>query len=363
MKNETYYKLMAMRDIKYKQAADEHLGMKWYIFTIYVRIFLGIILDISDSIAIISDDIFSSIYTVFVFIWCIVRLYARHLLTYFMRKGIMLYFISMYALPILFLIPITLINFYTNELDVTKELVENIVGLIIFFIPEIIYYKKRFHLFEIDSAKKYKRKRTWHKDYAKEENIASEQVTLDDVLSVEPPYLDYNALAFADEDEIKQTQKQCAEDMYEFIKNKTVSEKNSNIKFKFYKTPLLIIVALITVTVTGIMCYNRGFKDNQPFANDGTPIVYITSNGSKYHKKTCDYINNLAISISTQQALERGYSACSVCNPSRINSKSIVLRTVERELTPNTEQSTPNDWKDSARKILERRKQTNEFSK
>lgn len=62
--------------------------------------------------------------------------------------------------------------------------------------------------------------------------------------------------------------------------------------------------------------YNNGFEDNQPIAKDKTPIVYITPSGSKYHRKTCDYVNtNNIIEISTKQAKAKDYTACSHCIP------------------------------------------------
>lgn len=48
-----------------------------------------------------------------------------------------------------------------------------------------------------------------------------EQVTLAGIPTVtEPPYLDINGLAFADDDEIRNAQKQYAEDLYKYFKAK-----------------------------------------------------------------------------------------------------------------------------------------------
>lgn len=48
-----------------------------------------------------------------------------------------------------------------------------------------------------------------------------EQMTLDDIpTTTEPPYLDINGLAFADDDEIRNAQKQYAEDLYKYFKAK-----------------------------------------------------------------------------------------------------------------------------------------------
>lgn len=43
--------------------------------------------------------------------------------------------------------------------------------------------------------------------------------------------------------------------------------------------------------------------------------VYITKTGSKYHRATCGYLRKSAIPISKKDAIGRGYTACSKCNP------------------------------------------------
>lgn len=56
---------------------------------------------------------------------------------------------------------------------------------------------------------------------ATENLFMQEQVTLADITSVtEPPYLDINGLAFADDDEIRNAQKQYAEELYKYFKAK-----------------------------------------------------------------------------------------------------------------------------------------------
>lgn len=43
--------------------------------------------------------------------------------------------------------------------------------------------------------------------------------------------------------------------------------------------------------------------------------VYITKTGSKYHEDGCKYLVKSKIQISLTDAIDRGYGACSVCNP------------------------------------------------
>ena len=45
------------------------------------------------------------------------------------------------------------------------------------------------------------------------------------------------------------------------------------------------------------------------------PIVYITKTEAKYHTATCCYLRKSKIPISLSDAIQRGYTPCSRCNP------------------------------------------------
>ncbi|MCX6168690.1 MAG: hypothetical protein NTX65_05100 [Ignavibacteriales bacterium] len=50
--------------------------------------------------------------------------------------------------------------------------------------------------------------------------------------------------------------------------------------------------------------------------------VYITKTGAKYHSSGCQYLRRSSIPIELKDALDRGYSACSRCNPpTQVNKK------------------------------------------
>lgn len=84
------------------------------------------------------------------------------------------------------------------------------------------------------------------------------------------------------------------------------------------KKLIIFIVSTVTLIVgVSVFCYNKGFLDNQPIANDNTAVVYITPSGAKFHKKNCKYIKSNEISISTKQAKERGYTPCLKCRPEK----------------------------------------------
>jgi hypothetical protein len=44
-------------------------------------------------------------------------------------------------------------------------------------------------------------------------------------------------------------------------------------------------------------------------------VVHITRTGAKYHRAGCKYLSKSDIPISREDAIARGYTACSVCNP------------------------------------------------
>jgi methylphosphotriester-DNA--protein-cysteine methyltransferase len=47
--------------------------------------------------------------------------------------------------------------------------------------------------------------------------------------------------------------------------------------------------------------------------------VYITKTGKKYHRASCQYLRKSQIEISMKEAVDRGYTPCSVCTPGRPN--------------------------------------------
>lgn len=46
-------------------------------------------------------------------------------------------------------------------------------------------------------------------------------------------------------------------------------------------------------------------------------VVYITKSGKKYHRAGCRYLKSSQIKISKEEAIKKGYTPCSVCNPSK----------------------------------------------
>lgn len=48
--------------------------------------------------------------------------------------------------------------------------------------------------------------------------------------------------------------------------------------------------------------------------NKKTEIVYVTNTGTKYHRDGCSYLKSKK-AITKTEAIKKGYSACSRCNP------------------------------------------------
>lgn len=71
---------------------------------------------------------------------------------------------------------------------------------------------------------------------------------------------------------------------------------------KIIITVALCIVAIIVLTPI-VDVY---FKHEEP-------RVYITQTGSKYHSRNCSYLRTSAIPIGLYEAVNQGYTVCSVC--------------------------------------------------
>ena len=61
--------------------------------------------------------------------------------------------------------------------------------------------------------------------------------------------------------------------------------------------------------------YDSDYYNNDYSEENNTYTVYITENGSKYHKDGCRYLWNNKIAIDINDAIAEGYEPCSVCNP------------------------------------------------
>lgn len=145
-----FMKKRVVRDLKYNQASVEGLGLAWYKFNIYFRMFYGVILlwaDIMETSR-SNPDVF-----VFTFLWdgiCIVlMLMSRQWLSNFRYKGVVLYFVVQYGSAITSVL-LLLVGVYLGTIDPQYFMGYMVGSLIIygiFFALEYKYWKKRAHLF------------------------------------------------------------------------------------------------------------------------------------------------------------------------------------------------------------------------
>jgi hypothetical protein len=64
-----------------------------------------------------------------------------------------------------------------------------------------------------------------------------------------------------------------------------------------HKRAVLFLFALLTISI--------GYPQT----------VYVTRTGAKYHDNGCRYLSKSKIEIGLKDAKEKGYTACSVCDP------------------------------------------------
>ncbi len=154
MINNYFMKKKVVRDLKYNQASMEGLGLAWYKFNIYLRMFFGVILLLKDMFDTTTD---ASAAFAFAFIWdsaCIVlMLLSRQWLTDFKYKGIVCYFVVQYG-SVIATILILLCGVLFETVDPAYFMGYTVASLVvygIFFLLERKYWKKRAHLFDRDN--------------------------------------------------------------------------------------------------------------------------------------------------------------------------------------------------------------------
>lgn len=59
---------------------------------------------------------------------------------------------------------------------------------------------------------------------------------------------------------------------------------------------------------------NSNSTSNNSYNDNSSETVYITNTGSKYHRSGCSYLKS-SIKINKSEAIKRGYTPCSRCNP------------------------------------------------
>lgn len=134
-----------IRKAKYAQAQSERLGMAWFLFTINFRLFAGIVgyvVDFLSAVEYSADEETLIITGIICILFSAVNLYVRHSLSCFHRNSVKLYFIVNYAISIVLSVFAALITGDISTLPSSS-------ALLLIIIPELIYYNKRSHLFDV----------------------------------------------------------------------------------------------------------------------------------------------------------------------------------------------------------------------
>ncbi|WP_029231385.1 hypothetical protein [Butyrivibrio sp. VCB2006] len=79
----------------------------------------------------------------------------------------------------------------------------------------------------------------------------------------------------------------------------------------------LMTLSLVLVMVTGLFGVNT-----KVYAASGDTTVYITKSGKCYHSDGCSSLSKSKIETTLQSAVDKGYKACSKCNPVTLDSSS-----------------------------------------
>ena len=81
------------------------------------------------------------------------------------------------------------------------------------------------------------------------------------------------------------------------------------VKYKYKIVLPLFKTSVNTTHISVERCWNKG----EYISAEKT--VYITNTGVKYHIATCRYLRKSVIEITRKEAIEKGYTPCSVCTP------------------------------------------------
>ena len=78
------------------------------------------------------------------------------------------------------------------------------------------------------------------------------------------------------------------------------------------KRILLLLIASLSLLVSPSIAHEAV---KTPTTVNKQTTVYITKTGAKYHTSSCRYLRQSKIQTTKKEAVNAGYSACSVCKP------------------------------------------------
>lgn len=86
------------------------------------------------------------------------------------------------------------------------------------------------------------------------------------------------------------------------------------------QSQVLIGVALLIISLLiGYRAIDQDYQSRQVYETtiqqQIVVIVFVTDTGTKYHRDGCQYLNMSKHQMDLKQAINQGYTPCSVCHP------------------------------------------------
>lgn len=86
-------------------------------------------------------------------------------------------------------------------------------------------------------------------------------------------------------------------------------------------------------------------------SNAMSQTVYVTKSGKKYHTENCRYLTKNTVAVDLSDAINKGYTACSVCKPPSANSSNSLDSQTESTSDGNDNQNTTESTKETNQKV------------
>ena len=107
---------------------------------------------------------------------------------------------------------------------------------------------------------------------------------------------------------------------------------------KVCKPPKLDSASTETATQTNVAAQTKvAAAPANTSVSNGNTVVYTTKTGEKYHADGCRSLSNSKIETTLQSAVDKGYEACKVCKPPKLNAASATTATQTKAATDAVE--------------------------
>ena len=86
-------------------------------------------------------------------------------------------------------------------------------------------------------------------------------------------------------------------------------------------------------------------------SNAMSQTVYVTKSGKKYHTENCRYLTKNTVAVDLSDAVNRGFDACSICDPPSANSSNFFEFQTESSSGENENQNTIDATSETQEKV------------